>query len=208
MESPEPLNDLSSLDYYCIEELLTGDERAARDRARRFVQEEVMHEIVPCHRAGKFPDLALPIDIFADDQMIGFGGQLSSAKSSAPGPVYIAELHADLLLRDELANKFREIEKFPAATRDIAMFVPEEISHEKISRTIREPREPLLESVELFDLFSGGGGQSGFGPARKSLAYRLTYRDRSRTLTSEEVSAAHAKIRERLRSDLGAELRE
>jgi glutaryl-CoA dehydrogenase len=49
-------HDVSSLDYYAIEELLTDSERAARDRARRFVQEEVMHEIVPCHRAGKFPE--------------------------------------------------------------------------------------------------------------------------------------------------------
>src|SRR2546428_2605515 len=49
-----------SLDYYAIEELLTDDERAARDRARRFVQEEVMPEIVPCHRAGKFPDHLTP----------------------------------------------------------------------------------------------------------------------------------------------------
>src|SRR5436190_7935695 len=46
----------TSLDYYGIEELLTDDERAARDRARRFVQEEVLDEIVPCHRAGKFPE--------------------------------------------------------------------------------------------------------------------------------------------------------
>ena len=45
-----------SLDYYSIEELLTDDERAARDRARRFVQEEVMPEVVACHRAGKFPE--------------------------------------------------------------------------------------------------------------------------------------------------------
>jgi len=45
-----------SLDYYAIEELLTEDERAARDRAQRFVQEEVMQEVVPCHRAGKFPE--------------------------------------------------------------------------------------------------------------------------------------------------------
>ncbi|HME88729.1 MAG TPA: acyl-CoA dehydrogenase family protein [Chthoniobacterales bacterium] len=45
-----------SLDYYGIEELLTGKERTARDRARRFVQEEVMPEVVPCHRAGKFPE--------------------------------------------------------------------------------------------------------------------------------------------------------
>jgi glutaryl-CoA dehydrogenase len=46
---------VSSLDYYAIEELLTEEERAARDRTRRFVQEEVMPEVVACHRAGKFP---------------------------------------------------------------------------------------------------------------------------------------------------------
>jgi len=44
------------LDYYRIEELLTDKERGIRDRARRFVQEEVMPEVVPCHRAGKFPE--------------------------------------------------------------------------------------------------------------------------------------------------------
>jgi glutaryl-CoA dehydrogenase len=47
---------MTSLDYYNVEELLTADERAARDRARRFVQDEVMPEVVPCHRAGKFPE--------------------------------------------------------------------------------------------------------------------------------------------------------
>jgi glutaryl-CoA dehydrogenase len=50
----------SSLDYYAIEELLTDEERVARDRARRFVQEEVMQEVVPCHRAGKFPEHLTP----------------------------------------------------------------------------------------------------------------------------------------------------
>src|SRR5881275_2840683 len=47
---------MTSLDYYTIEELLTDDEREARDRTRRFVQEEVLDEIVPCHRAAKFPE--------------------------------------------------------------------------------------------------------------------------------------------------------
>jgi phenylalanyl-tRNA synthetase beta chain len=156
-------------------------------------------------RPGKFVDLALPVDVFSGERMIGFGGQLLAAKSNAPGPVFVAEVHADLLLmRGETVTKFHEIEKFPAVTRDIAMIVPEEASHQKILYAIKEPREPLLENVELFDLFSG----SEIGTARKSLAYRLTYRDRSRTLTSEEVNAAHAKIRERLRRDLGAELRE
>jgi phenylalanyl-tRNA synthetase beta chain len=154
-------------------------------------------------RPGSFPDLALPVEVFSGDRMIGFGGQLSATKSTASGPVFVAEVHADLLLiAEEMAKKFREIEKFPAVARDIAMIVPEEIPHEEILRTIEEPREPLLESVELFDLFT-----EQIGAARKSLAYRLTYRDRSRTLTHEEVNAAHAKIRERLRR-LGAELRE
>src|SRR2546429_9786514 len=51
---------MTSLDYYVIDDLLTDKERAARDRARRFVQEEVMQEVVPCHRAGKFPEQLTP----------------------------------------------------------------------------------------------------------------------------------------------------
>src|SRR5437773_9807211 len=51
---------MTSLDYYAIDDLLTDKERAVRDRARRFVQEEVMREIVPCHRAGKFPEHLTP----------------------------------------------------------------------------------------------------------------------------------------------------
>jgi glutaryl-CoA dehydrogenase len=56
----QALTDTTSLDYYGIEELLTEEERAARDRARSFVQEEVMSEIVPCHRAAKFPEHLIP----------------------------------------------------------------------------------------------------------------------------------------------------
>jgi glutaryl-CoA dehydrogenase len=47
---------MDSLDYYNIEELLTDEERAACARARRFVQKEVLSEVVPCYRAAKFPD--------------------------------------------------------------------------------------------------------------------------------------------------------
>ena len=155
-------------------------------------------------RPGQFPDLALAVEVWSGDQLIGFGGQLSASKSSAPGSVLVAELHADLLLaRGESARKFRELARFPSITRDIAMMVPDEISHEKILRTIEEPHEPLLESVDLFDLFA-----EQLGVAQKSLAYRLTYRDRSRTLTNEEVTEAHARIRERLKRELGVTLRE
>ena len=155
-------------------------------------------------RRGDHADLALPTEIYANERAIGFAGQLREGKVDAPGAVFVAEVDVDLALGGaKLQKSFREIEKFPTVTRDIAMIVPEEISHATILSAIQEPKEPLLESVELFDLFT-----EQIGAARKSLAYRLTYRDRSRTLTSGEVSAVHAKIRERLQRDLGAELRE
>jgi phenylalanyl-tRNA synthetase beta chain len=166
----------------------------------------VLECVVPnlSFRPGKFPDLALAVEVWSGDQLIGFGGQLSASKSSAPGSVFVAELHADLLLATgESAKKFRELDRYPAITRDIAMVVPDKISHETILRTIEEPREPLLERVDLFDLFT-----EQIGAARKSLAYRLTYRAKNRTLTNEEVAAAHAKIRERLKRELGVTLRE
>ncbi len=159
-------------------------------------------------RASKFPDLALPVDIYSGDRMIGFGGQLSSAKSSAPGRVLIAELHADLLLaKGESAKKFRELDRYPSITRDIAIIVPEKLTHSEILRVIEEPAEPLLESVQLFDVFETRDGIT-FGPAAKSLAYTLTYRAKNRTLTNEEVTEVHARIREKLKRELGVTLRE
>ena len=147
--------------------------------------------------------LPLAVGVFSDAVMIGFLRQRPSAKI-APG-VFIAELKLDVLLaKEQQTKKFREIERFPAITRDIAMFVPEKISHEDVVKTIKNPIEPLLDSVEVFDCYPGTKDSE----ERKSLAYRLTYRERSRTLTSEEVTATHAKIRERLQRELGAELRE
>jgi Acyl-CoA dehydrogenase, N-terminal domain. len=50
---------MNSLDYYKIEELLTDEERAIRDRAAQFVQKEVCPSR-SCHRAAKFPDHLIP----------------------------------------------------------------------------------------------------------------------------------------------------
>ncbi|HWH91137.1 MAG TPA: phenylalanine--tRNA ligase subunit beta, partial [Candidatus Binatia bacterium] len=159
-------------------------------------------------RRGQHSNFALTVDIRAGDQLVGLGGQLTNSLAAtidASGGVFVAEVSLDFPISG-LGSRatFRELGKFPPVTRDIAMIVAEDLTHEKIWEVIWHPTEPLLEGVEFFDLFAG----TEIGEGKKSLAYRLTYRDRSRTLTGEEVNAAHAKIRERLRSDLGAELRE
>ncbi len=156
------------------------------------------------------PDLVLAVEIWRNDERIGFAGQVASERTktiSAIHPVLFAELNTDSVAHLGSGQTFREIDKFPAVTRDIAMIVPENLSHEKVLSTINNANEPLLASIELFDVFSGGEGQS-FGSGKKSLAYALTYRDKTRTLTNDEITVVHAKIRERLQRELGVELRE
>ena len=196
--------------------LLWGNAASAsnwRSQTRRnldlFDLKGTLETIVPNLSFGpaKRPDFALAIEVLSDDKRIGFAGQLSANQSSTPGSVFIAELNLDCFPMGGSPKKFRELDRYPAITRDIAMIVPEKSTHAEILRAIQNPSEPLLESVELFDLFDAKEGVSPINSG-KSLAYRLTYRAKNRTLTNEEVSAAHAKIRERLKRELGVTLRE
>src|SRR5438105_1745113 len=153
------------------------------------------------------PSFVLMAEIFYQTDRIGYGGQLS-ATTSATAPVLVAEIDlARIAQTKEDAKPFKEIDRYPEVTRDIAMFVGPKVTHAEILAAIASANEPLLEKVELFDLFMENDGK-GMPEMKKSLAYSLTYRDKNRTLTSEEVSAVHARIRERLRNDVGAELRE
>jgi phenylalanyl-tRNA synthetase beta chain len=156
------------------------------------------------------PDLTLAVEIWRNEERIGFAGQVVSERTKTIGathPVFFAELNIDSVAHLGSGQTFREVDKFPAVTRDIAMIVPENLSHEKVLATIAGANEPLLASIELFDVFSGGEAKN-FSAGKKSLAYALTYRDKTRTLTNDEITVVHAKIRERLQRELGVELRE
>src|SRR6476646_4943210 len=160
-------------------------------------------------RRSKQPGFVLMAEIFYKTDRIGYGGQLSATTwIGANAPVLVAEIDLTRIAQvKEHAQPFKEIDRYPEVTRDIAMFVGPQVTHAEIMAAIASANQPLLETVELFDLFMENDGQKK-PDMKKSLAYSFTYRDKNRTLTSEEVSAVHARIRERLRSDIGAELRE
>jgi len=160
-------------------------------------------------RRSKQPGFVLMAEIFYETDRIGYGGQLSATTSfGASAPVLVAEIDlTGVAQAKEHAKAFKEIDRYPEVTRDIAMFVGPHVTHAEILAAIASANEPLLEKVELFDLFMENDGKKT-PDLKKSLAYSLTYRNKNRTLTSEEVSAVHARIRERLRNDVGAELRE
>jgi phenylalanyl-tRNA synthetase beta chain len=101
-------------------------------------------------------------------------------------------------------KQYRELPKQPVVVRDVAMIVPEPLSHAEIVAAIEKHRIKILEQVALFDIFRGGTIPTG----KKSVAYSLTYRAADRTLKDEEVNAAHEQLKRALQSDLACEIRE
>jgi len=183
-------------------------------------------------RQSVHSDLAIATAAFWGDSEIGCAGQLRvqrAAEIDAYGPVCIADIRIEPesgtppvdSARDTIVHvegvsaagllgtvSFKEIPKFPPVVRDIAMVVPNDLSHDRVMDAIWESAPDWLQRIGFFDAVVGKEADELFGAGNKSVAYRLTYRDRSRTLTSEEVDAAHAKIRAALRQIPGAQLRE
>ena len=118
--------------------------------------------------------------------------------------VLLAELDLDILLaRGNSARSFKPLAAFPSIQRDVAMIVPEAITHEAVLSAVKQAKSNNLEAVELFDVFRGKHVPEG----HKSLAYSFTYRAADRTLKDEEVQAAHDRLVGVFQSALGATLR-
>jgi len=121
------------------------------------------------------------------------------------GSVFIFEVNFDKLSTyANLERHYISLPKYPAVRRDIAILVKEEVSSEQIVNIIKKAGGNLLERVDFFDLYRGEQIPEGF----KSLAYTLTYRDKEKTLTDEEVKKCQDKVIEELKVKLSARIRE
>lgn len=154
---------------------------------------------------------ALSLIIKLHDKPVGQAGQLWPADAralDATVPVVFASIDLTALAKaaPDTAKKYREIPRYPAVTRDIALLAPLTLAHAQVEQTLLAAKEPLLAEVTLFDVFTDATGAK-IPADKKSLAYSLTYRSAERTLTTEEVNAAHAKLKARLQP-LGISLRE
>jgi phenylalanyl-tRNA synthetase beta chain len=78
------------------------------------------------------------------------------------------------------------ISTFPVATQDVALVVDADVPATEVEQALRDGAGELLESLRLFDVFTG----EQLGEGKKSLAYALRFRAADRTLTVDEASAA------------------
>jgi phenylalanyl-tRNA synthetase beta chain len=139
---------------------------------------------------------------------IGEVGQLSpilARQYDLRDAVLLAELNCDILLaRRNPAKAFKTLPAFPSIRRDVAIVVPEAITHDAVLQVVKQAKPANLESVELFDIFRGKNVPEG----QKSMAYAFTYRSVDRTLTDAEVTAAHEKLVSEFKQRLQAAIRE
>jgi phenylalanyl-tRNA synthetase beta chain len=119
--------------------------------------------------------------------------------------VFLAELNlGELIARRNPARNFKALPAFPSMRRDVAMVVPEEVTHESVVQVVKQAKPANLESVDLFDVFRGKNIPAG----QKSMAYAFTYRSTERTLTDTETNAAHEKVLSQLKDKLKAVVRD
>ena len=117
-------------------------------------------------------------------------------------PVYLLEIDLKTLVQFAASHRdYQPVPRFPAIVRDMALIVDAGVSHQQVKQIISG--FPLVEGVEVFDVYSGGQVPAG----KKSLAYRISYRSPKHTLTDEEVVRVQEQILHRLNKELGAVLR-
>lgn len=154
-------------------------------------------------------------DLFVGEICVGSYGPLHPDVGDAldtGGPAFVIELDLRALERaSERVPRFVPIPMLPAATRDLALVVREEVTAGQVMAAIRDAAGELCEDVEVFDVFRGGSVAEG----HKSLAFHVVYRDpraatdpaRARTLTDEEVDKKNKAVLAAVGQSFGATLR-
>lgn len=141
-------------------------------------------------------------EISVNNDIVGMVGKLHPSVEKEN--VYVLEINLTKLLAKKTGKmKFKEISKFPAISKDLAVVVDKTITADEIAKLIKKAAGSLLTKIEIFDVYEGAGIPKG----KRSIAYALSFGTMERTLTDEEVSNVMNKIIETLQSKLSAELR-
>lgn len=126
--------------------------------------------------------------LYVGDELIGHAGELHPRTVKAfnlPDRTCAMELELSRLTPGAPVQAPR-VSAFPVATQDVALVVAADVPAADVEAALRGGAGDLIESVRLFDVYTG----EQVGDGRKSLAYTLRFRAPDRTLTTEEVTTA------------------
>ncbi|KAA5970811.1 phenylalanine--tRNA ligase subunit beta [Pantoea sp. M_9] len=144
--------------------------------------------------------------IWLDNEQIGFIGVVHpelERKLDLNGRTLVFELLWNKVA-DRVLPDAREISRFPANRRDIAVVVAENVPAADIIAECKKVGVNQVVGVNLFDVYRGKGVNEG----EKSLAISLILQDTSRTLEEEEIAATVARCVAALKERFQATLRD
>ena len=119
--------------------------------------------------------------------------------------VFFADIYWDNLLKAVKKNvvEYKEISKYPAVSRDLALLVDKTVEFEQIKEIAYSTEKKLLKAVELFDVYEGKNLPEG----KKSYAVNFILQDEQKTLNDKQIDSIMKKLIDNLTKRLNAELR-
>lgn len=119
--------------------------------------------------------------------------------------VYYAEINWNELMKATKSVKvnFKELSKFPAVKRDLALLIDKNVQFAEIEKIAYETEKKLLKEVELFDVYEGKNLEAG----KKSYAVSFLLQDENATLNDKQIDKIMSKLIANLESKLNAKLR-
>ncbi len=186
-------------------------------RELRGVLEELVEALAGAPACGRLQvkplagDLQAPqAQLVLDGALLGIFGVASPATRKAfdlPDALLFADLHAEALLALYPPKRASgTLPRFPAIDRDLSVVCAEDLRFEVITSAVHEANPALLEEVSFITTYRNAKAGAFPGPGKKSVSFRMLFRDPERTLRREEVDGQVAHVVEKLKA-AGAELR-
>jgi phenylalanyl-tRNA synthetase beta chain len=139
--------------------------------------------------------------IYLDRKKIGIIGRVHP--SIKKDDIYVCEMSLKDLYEAQIKPiKFKAASKYPEIIKDVAFIVDNNIDSETIKNVIKKAGKRILESVEVFDLYPD------ILDGKKSIAYKLTFKDSTRTLEETEVMEVFNEIIKKVEQEFNATLRD
>ncbi len=140
--------------------------------------------------------------ILLDREPIGIIGRIHPEVEK--DEIYVAEFSMTKLLSKSIKPiKYKEANRYPGISKDVAFVVDKNITNKEIEDVIKKSGGRLLNSIDVFDIYTGDKVLEN----EKSIAYNLKFEDSTRTLTEEEVMTIFNKIISDVESKLNAKVR-
>ncbi len=137
--------------------------------------------------------------IMLDRNEIGIIGRVHP--SIKKDEIYVCELNLNSLLSRVKPIKYKTASKYPSIEKDFAFIVNNDVTNAEMKEAIKKSAGRILDSVNIFDIYEN------IEEGKKSMAYKLVFKDETRTLSDEEVMIVFNKVIKDIETKFDAKLR-